>query len=212
MIKKYLAVTLAMLMPLAVWAAGKMSVLPTVSPKNIDALVSMQLRADGQYDVICKNDIREVVSYVDLMIGEICPKKPIVSRYISIHQTSDGQYSVVCADGTQLIATKKQITDGSICGSPPVPPTQMITSDGTKTAPHCTWLRNCTWDAETKTECAQKLCEAAGFLNGSFLSASNDMCTASFTSDMVFNWVTDENKYIYDDYGNEAQIVANCGN
>jgi hypothetical protein len=86
-----------------------------------------------------------------------------------------------------------------------------VVSDGTQDQPHCSWEGICDWDADTKTECAQKLCEAdSQFDSGSFISASNNMCNSGFINDDAWHWMTDLDKYDFNNWINEAQITACC--
>ncbi|CAK0834100.1 unnamed protein product, partial [Prorocentrum cordatum] len=59
----------------------------------------------------------------------------------------------------------------------------IVTSTGlTESSPHCSWTIECTWDSATQAECAMALCQGQGYTAGVFVSASNDPCSASFTS------------------------------
>ncbi|CAE8603086.1 unnamed protein product [Polarella glacialis] len=86
----------------------------------------------------------------------------------------------------------------------------IVMSDGSPTRPHCSWNTDCTWDAASKTECAQKLCERSGFDSGTFVSASNDMCSSSYSGVASEYYLVDDNVYYYCDFLFEAQIQAEC--
>lgn len=84
-------------------------------------------------------------------------------------------------------------------------------SDGSVVAPYCAGGPvNCTWDAKTKNICANALCEASGFRRGIFKSASNNMCTDSYTSKGGFVYITEYRSMTYEFYQNEAAITAQC--
>uniref|UniRef100_A0A0G4HXU7 P/Homo B domain-containing protein n=1 Tax=Chromera velia CCMP2878 TaxID=1169474 RepID=A0A0G4HXU7_9ALVE len=84
------------------------------------------------------------------------------------------------------------------------------TSDGTELRPYCTWGSSCDWNEDTKQECATALCEAAGYRNGTFVSASNNPCDESFVSGYAYYHVLGRTGVRRDDYTNEAQITATC--
>jgi hypothetical protein len=77
----------------------------------------MQQNPDGTYDVICTNGNREVVSDLDLELGNVCPnKKSTQPTYIlSLQKRADGSFDVVCRDLKRLVATEKEIFSGKVC-------------------------------------------------------------------------------------------------
>lgn len=87
---------------------------------------------------------------------------------------------------------------------------ERVQSDGSRSKPFCSWAKKCVWDAATQTKCAAKLCEANGFTRSKFLSASNDMCTASATDNKIWYWSTDNERYKEGTPGKEASITARC--
>ena len=88
-----------------------------------------------------------------------------------------------------------------------------VTSDGSESKPHCSWsTSSCAWNAATQHECAQRLClRATGSLAGRFVSASNDMCTASYTNGSFWFWSAGSDRYEFGRPAAEAQITADCG-
>lgn len=87
-----------------------------------------------------------------------------------------------------------------------------LTSDGSKERPHCSWHTDCHWDSSTQEDCASALCKAAGHTGGKYVSASNNMCTHSFTNKAFKYYSADTKKYTSSlaGKGNEAQITATC--
>ena len=45
-------------------------------------------------------------------------------------------------------------------------------------SPLCSWSGRCRFNEETKNECAQALCEAQGYIGGTFVFSSNNFCTS----------------------------------
>jgi hypothetical protein len=86
----------------------------------------------------------------------------------------------------------------------------LVESNGSASAPHCSWSSSCNWDQDTKNICAQKLCEASGFKTGRFVKASNNMCTTSYTSSSLHYYNVDKQKYDHGSPSNEAKITARC--
>ena len=64
----------------------------------------------------------------------------------------------------------------------------------------------------TQAECADALCtcRAAGYTTGDFVSASNNMCTTSFTSSSYTYWDINGDVYRHGSASAEAQITARC--
>lgn len=80
--------------------------------------------------------------------------------------------------------TKAKITaacdDAVSASAEDVGSTTTVTSDGSELAPYCSWSSSCSWTSSTKLKCATGLCQAAGYVAGTFVSASNNMCTSSW--------------------------------
>lgn len=108
---------------------------------------------------------------------------------------------------------------------------EVVVSTGFEGAPLCSWNSTCTWlvtakglldlaeptplpvkfrDDATKAKCATALCTKAGFESGTFLSASNDMCTESATSDSVFSYIADTETHESGTRDKAAFITAAC--
>ena len=87
-----------------------------------------------------------------------------------------------------------------------------VTSTGqSASSPHCSWRNNpCEYNDANKLECADALCKAAGYSGGTFVAASNDFCTVSYTSGYYWSYLFIENVVDYVNKGNEAQITASC--
>ena len=77
-------------------------------------------------------------------------------------------------------------------------------------SPHCSWAFTCEYTDATKQECATALCRAQGYGRATFISASNDYCTSSFTSEKSYNYQVDTGKIEYNIKGSEAQVTAMC--
>ena len=90
------------------------------------------------------------------------------------------------------------------------PDMYQVQSEGTQLLPHCSWSNSCTWDSTTQNECAMALCAKAGFTSGTYISASNNMCTNSFTSSSYWYYNVESNAYSHGSPDKEAQIVASC--
>jgi len=96
---------------------------------------------------------------------------------------------------------------------------ELITSDGSKLRPHCSWESQCVWNVAVELACTSRLCRSAGFDHGMLLSASNDMCRSTFTSNISDNtyhvfWDPEDNwgPHLYDRSKGHglAQITADC--
>mmetsp|Transcript_118677 Transcript_118677/g.343242 ORF Transcript_118677/g.343242 Transcript_118677/m.343242 type:complete len:1209 (-) Transcript_118677:133-3759(-) len=85
-----------------------------------------------------------------------------------------------------------------------------IVSDGSYRKPFCSWSRSCTWDDSVQQVCAEKMCKAAGFETGKYISSSNSMCEKSFTSYYAWYYLVDKAKYYSGRANLEAQITASC--
>mmetsp|Transcript_110071 Transcript_110071/g.318213 ORF Transcript_110071/g.318213 Transcript_110071/m.318213 type:complete len:183 (+) Transcript_110071:15-563(+) len=86
----------------------------------------------------------------------------------------------------------------------------VVVSDGSWRRPFCSWRKRCEWTERTQAICAQKLCEASGFVGGRFNSASGDMCTTRYVSGWRRYWLVDRRRYFYGRAKREAQINATC--
>lgn len=120
-------------------------------------------------------------------------------------------YGVTTITTTLQTSSKQFFYDGSeaMCGAD----TYQVVSDGTKERPYCSWHTYCTWDADAQAECAQTLCQASGYADGIFVSASNDPCTVSYASDSGADWfwLLDKDEYRYTVAFKDAQVTACCG-
>jgi hypothetical protein len=90
----------------------------------------------------------------------------------------------------------------------------VVTSDGTRERPMCSWGSDCHWDAEGKALCARAVCESSGFPPGdaaTFVSASNNPCDSSFGDSNLWYYSMDADSYSEGSTGNEAQITVTCG-
>ena len=86
-----------------------------------------------------------------------------------------------------------------------------VTSTGEDaSSPHCSWSDSCQYDDASKGKCANALCQAKGYLSGSFVNSSNNFCNVSFTSDSVFLYMVDTNITEQGSYNAEASITADC--
>lgn len=72
-----------------------------------------------------------------------------------------------------------------------------VMSDGTRTRPFCSWYNApCpNYTAAVKQACAQKLCEASWFKNGTYVGDSGDWCTSNVTSEVSWQYMADIDKY-----------------
>ena len=59
-------------------------------------------------------------------------------------------------------------------------------------------------------ECADALCTASGYSEGTFIDSDVDPCSVSSTSDEVWMWISDADEYRYGAYGSESVITAEC--
>ena len=87
----------------------------------------------------------------------------------------------------------------------------ILIGDGTKNKPSCSYGSTCKWDGNAKQLCAQKLCEASGYSNGKFISASNNPCESSATDSKHWYYYMDHDEF--SDEGNptnEAFVKAKC--
>ena len=108
------------------------------------------------------------------------------------------------ANDAQITVTCGGTTGGS--GGGDATGTQ-VTGDGTAERPYCSWGSTCNWDTESQAECATGLCNAAGYPGvGVFVSASNDPCEGSFTSDDVCSWRLDSDTVTCSATSSEAQV------
>lgn len=64
---------------------------------------------------------------------------------------------------------------------------ELVTSDGSKLRPHCSWADECVWNVGLQLACVSKLCRSAGFDHGMLMNYSNDMCRSSFTATVPEN-------------------------
>jgi len=135
---------------------------------------------------------------------------------------ADNTISVSWLDGDSTypqVAAAQVFKDGVSCAGMPggnIGPISQggitIMSDGTQGRPHCSWRTTCNWDPMTQGICARSLCQASGYPGGSYMSASNNMCTSSYTADPFHYYEADTHRFLSSNggEGNEAMITANC--
>uniref|UniRef100_A0A0G4I2F9 Uncharacterized protein n=1 Tax=Chromera velia CCMP2878 TaxID=1169474 RepID=A0A0G4I2F9_9ALVE len=96
----------------------------------------------------------------------------------------------------------------------PEPAVSMTTveSDGTWRRPHCTFLRQCSWDEAAKQACAQAICTMSGLGSAGavFVSASNNPCEAGISRRGYYGFLMDRVKVARVRREFEARVVANC--
>ena len=87
----------------------------------------------------------------------------------------------------------------------------LVTSNGkVVTSPHCSSSRHCEYTDATQQECANALCNAQGYVGGSFVTASNNFCNSSYTPDYTYVYRIDMNNVARKKYYAEAMITADC--
>jgi len=99
-------------------ASAKTTTVPFINQNNLGSLVSLQVREDGRYDVICKDNKKEIATSVQLMLGSICPAGAIkTAAFLSIQVSQNGMYSVICKDkdSSHHIVTSDDIANGRVC-------------------------------------------------------------------------------------------------
>lgn len=87
---------------------------------------------------------------------------------------------------------------------------ERISSDGTEERPHCSWYSSCTWDSHSQADCANALCKASGYMSGSFVSASNNMCTSGNVTGSAVYYEIDTGNTLMLDKKCDARITADC--
>jgi hypothetical protein len=94
------------------------------SVMSVGDVASMQLRADGRYDVICKNGNFELVTETEIRANLVCMSQPNPkSNILSVQMRTDGSFNVLCRNNSIEVATADQIRDFQVCnGSTPPPP------------------------------------------------------------------------------------------
>lgn len=128
---------------------------------------------------------------------------------------SDGARSrCVVAATTPTMTPTTTMTSTSPTTTPTTPDSIVIVSDGTRSAPHCTWnMSPCVWDQSVKEKCAKGLCEAVpGREYVDFIDASNDYCRESFISGTAWFYLalTSGAPYQQGSWSSDAQITASC--
>ena len=88
----------------------------------------------------------------------------------------------------------------------------VTTSTGDLQSPDCSWQTTCHWDVHTQQQCANALCTAAGYLNGTFLNATNNPCNSEIQSVLGSKWayVMDENTFSDAMHRYAAKTTALC--
>jgi hypothetical protein len=89
-----------------------------ISPKSVESLLSLQVRQDGKYDIICTDRKREIVTQPQLILGAVCPARDISApTFLSLQRLQDGRFSVICNNLSRQIATADEISSGKVCKS-----------------------------------------------------------------------------------------------
>jgi hypothetical protein len=87
-----------------------------IAVKSIESLLSLQVRQDGKYDIICTDRKREVVTQVQLILGAVCPAHDVSApTIISLQRLQDGRFSVICNNLKRQVATSEEISTGKVC-------------------------------------------------------------------------------------------------
>jgi hypothetical protein len=89
-----------------------------VGPLSVSDVSGMQIRPDGNYDVICTTGARETVTAIDVQIGNVCPNRAATSGntgIISVQRRPDGQFNVMCKDNSVVVASANDIMNGTVC-------------------------------------------------------------------------------------------------
>lgn len=91
-------------------------------PVALKDTVVMQLREDGNYDVVCANGNREVVTDLDLRLKNVCPnlKSSTPTEILSLQRRNDGNFDIVCRDFRKIVATEEEIFDQNVCSKPQI--------------------------------------------------------------------------------------------
>merc|ERR1711881_686529 len=106
-----------------------------------------------------------------------------------------------------------QCSAGSYCPSSSAHKTVQVTSDGSYEKPDCSWDNTCSWDDQSQARCAKQLCIRAGYLGGSFVSATNNPCTTHIPIDRtgtVHAWSIDNQNYQDAPFNDIAEVTAAC--
>jgi hypothetical protein len=90
-----------------------------------------------------------------------------------------------------------------------------VTSDGLSSRPHVSWLGQCSWTSTNQALAATALCTVGGYNSGTYVSASNDPCSSSFTSGDYYYFTLNSGLASGTvsgpgSLGAEAQITATC--
>lgn len=87
-----------------------------IAPESLESLLTLQVRQDGKYDIICTNRKREVVSQVQLILGAVCPARDVSApTIVSLQRLQDGRFSVICNNLSRQVATAEEISNGKVC-------------------------------------------------------------------------------------------------
>jgi hypothetical protein len=97
---------------------------------EVSDVASMQVRPDGNYDVICRNGTFEVATETDIRANAVCLDEPLPeSGILSVQVREDGMFDVLCKDLTREVATTEQIRDLLVClGTNPPPSLAPLTA------------------------------------------------------------------------------------
>ncbi len=90
---------------------------------SMNEVAVMQLRSDSQYDVICRNGNREVVSDLDIKYNNLCPHATTSTptEILSLQYRTDGMFDVICRDGSREIVSSADVLSGKVCHKGPKP-------------------------------------------------------------------------------------------
>jgi hypothetical protein len=89
---------------------------------------AMQVRIDGQYDVVCIDGTKELVTSEEISRNNVCPnsKAKVESGIQSMIRNDDGTYAVICKDASRATVTVDQVLNGSACSVSSSPTTLLM--------------------------------------------------------------------------------------
>lgn len=89
----------------------------TSSLQDIDDVMTMQVREDGRYDVICEDGSREIVTDADIRANDACPNSSNnePTHIVSVQRRADGLFAVICDDLSHLTVTGAELVSGDVC-------------------------------------------------------------------------------------------------
>jgi hypothetical protein len=97
---------------------------------------SLQQRADGSFDVICKSRVHQTATTREIASDTVCQANPpiaAVSQILSMQLRTDGSYDVICTNASREVRTAAEVREGTVCtgaasnpppatSNPPPPP------------------------------------------------------------------------------------------